>query len=73
MKLCKDCKWYRHEEAGRYRHRCARNMLGVSAMVLVTGEDGTYPSWCDLERCYGWFQARVENTCGKEGRWWEPK
>lgn len=70
-KLCIDCIHCRVEEIGSFTfHKCVRN----DGINLATGqpEKARY-EYCDDERTDGWLSALIFGTCGKRGRFWEPK
>lgn len=76
MKLCKDCKHYEDSSGSRGTqyttvHLCLRR---IRPHNMVTGEPrGSVNNNCIIEREAGWLYARLENLCGREARFFEPK
>ena len=75
MKLCKDCKHHKDLSGSRGTqyttvHLCLRR---IQPHDLITGEPFGAKNNCILEREGGWLYARLENLCGREGRFFEPK
>jgi len=71
MKLCKDCKWY---ETTFGACVSPKNMTKID---LVTGKK-SHRLFCLAQNqrippLNGWLGCRITNTCGAEGRWFEPK
>ena len=67
MKLCKDCKFF----SNSIRPTCGKTISRVTGEPL-----DIYDGWrgnADLQREDNWLSCRIMKTCGKEGRWWEPK
>ena len=70
MKLCVHCR----HSSDKYEafDSCAR-----SVRTRINMQDGSEikTGWrtASLERTYGLIMARLTGTCGKEGRFWEPK
>lgn len=81
MKLCKDCRFC--SEPGVFAECLApQNMKDykLDTNILVMGEPAIYrsgqePRWifCSSHRDDGWLGARIANSCGAEGRWWQKK
>lgn len=64
--LCKDCKF---SEEQFFLLRCIRP-------TFVSPVDGCYQprnAYCSNERYDGWLNARIFDSCGKEGRYFETK
>ena len=73
-KLCKDCKHYVQSDMGSGYDKCLSHPTHVnSGRPLVRGEQLNRSRHCDIERMWGWLDARMMNSCGKEARWWEAK
>ena len=70
MKLCKTCK--HREELYEAFEACARNVR-----VRIDMQDGSeiIAGWRSTreEREQGRIMARINRSCGKEGRFWEAK
>ena len=73
MRICKDCKHYLERvSTDNYKLEplCKRFKTAIS---LITGEVSDRNSrYCIHEREEGWLYARLENLCGREGRFYEP-
>jgi len=71
VKLCKDCKWMENpgEFAACTHPKQKRKDFGM------TGFEIEWRRWkyCSLQRQEGIFDRYLMGTCGKGGRWWEPK
>ena len=72
MKLCKDCK---HSRGDGHFMEChaPQNVAGPDP---VMGKIKLRWRYCGLHRTgqyVGWFDCRLTNVCGKEGRWFAPK
>lgn len=81
-KFCKDCKhiavdstFQDHESKFKYA-RCQRtgtekqvDVVDIVSGELFTATFGTPATFCHVERGY----SALDNTCGKEGKFWEPK
>jgi len=75
MKLCKDCKHHRDSDSSGQFDRCfaPKNLRFVN---LVTGSKSAKFSFCEIHRSpplAGWLGSRLSGSCGKAGRWFEPK
>lgn len=72
MKFCKDCKHYHEIIVGTHvaARLCKRR---TPSHDLVTGAQMPDRYDCHFERAYGWSFSRLENLCGREGRFFEPK
>lgn len=70
-KLCIDCMHCRLAKIGDAEfYKCTRP-TGIS---LVNGKpDVPRYEFCSTQRDADWLGARVTGTCGKSGRFWEPK
>lgn len=76
MNFCKDCKHYvskslqvNGNDIDRYAE-CAR--WPSKGFDLVSGTPlKADTEYCGNERQKGWWGARRDNICGKEGRFWE--
>ena len=69
MKLCKDCKWCSEEDNWYYCNH-PKNLKKITS--LVTGKTKTTQTiaFCSTQRSgSSWWCG----TCGKQGRWFEPK
>jgi hypothetical protein len=72
--LCIRCT---HHEIvdGEFYCRAPRNKSEASVRYLVTGEEGA--KWrfafCEVQRRGSKEQAELIDTCGPQGRWFEPK
>lgn len=67
MKLCKDCTHYMKRGEWSNYDRCNRkNLIDPSVNNEMT-------KLCHIQREDGWLFARFENTCGREGRFFQPK
>ena len=67
MKLCKDCKHHIRRAEWTAFDRCNRkNLIDPDRINEMT-------SFCDLQREDGWLMARLEGSCGREARFFEPK
>lgn len=67
MKFCKDCKHYIKRGEWSAYDRCNRkNLIDPNVINDMT-------KFCYSERQDGWFSARLEGTCGREGRFYEQK
>lgn len=80
MKLCIECKHYRPDTgfyaAARQQKysMCARKIrLKVDRVSgeAIPADDGR--SYCTVQRQAGAIGQLLLGTCGKHGRWWEPK
>ncbi len=65
-KLCINCKHYWENNFGACRRPSNKKSL-------VHGGDILFGNSAEWERRYGWLDARMTNTCGKEGRFFELK
>ena len=72
MSYCIDCTHHRRvkDSTNAVVHLCIRRQL---KHCLVTRTRFIYRHDCDYERSYGWLISRLENLCGREGRFFEPK
>lgn len=74
MRLCKDCKYSEQDAIDKklnfYRCIAPQNMEKPDA---VDGSQKPRWKWCDLHRKEGRFLSFVLRTCGRRGRWFEPK
>lgn len=80
LKLCKDCRWHKQGSAsdGQYDlctnetiARIAEKKQKAENLRLVRGiepPDYKVYGFCEIERGSG-----VVDSCGREGRFWEPK
>jgi hypothetical protein len=69
MKLCKDCKFY--DGGGQYS-MCQRTIK--IRLSPVTGYIYFKDYWdCDLSRKCSFLEVFLFKTCGKSGKYWEPK
>ena len=66
MKLCKDCI---HVYPASWICDCPKNIVESD----VNGKTAHRLTYCESQRKHGFMLCRLLNTCGKEGRWWEPK
>lgn len=66
MKYCKDCKHYFIGSRSGYSFCNRKN-------VIDKGTVNDFSNLCAIERGYGWLLTRLENLCGREGRFYEPK
>lgn len=70
-RICVECKWHSYTEDTEtpweyQRHFCNYPRGGLD---LVTGERlESQPRLCRYARA-----ASVEDDCGEDGKWWEPK
>jgi hypothetical protein len=49
------------------------DLRGVEAVVDAldpTGVKGRQRAWPEKHRAAGWLRARLDDLCGREGRWW---
>ena len=77
---CVDCKWHYHSgRRDRWGHMCSYPDKGLHTCErdVITGEMTEMPihadKECSQQRIATGFVAREWNTCGKQGRWFEPK
>lgn len=68
MKLCKDCKHIGESPFGNLTY-CTR-VVGIN---LLDGSPEYVENYCTNERSAGWLTSRLNNLCGKEGRFYEEK
>lgn len=66
MKFCKDCKHYIRNQNSFYDRCNRKNVIDPERINDLT-------SLCDRQREDSWLMARLEGTCGREGRFYEPK
>lgn len=66
MKLCKDCKWFALNTE-EWESKALQSKYATCARTAFV--DGTDGRECRRERVGGVFSA----TCGRSGRYWEPK
>lgn len=64
-KFCIDCA---HHRKGDF---CEAPQNSAPKIDVVTGVFIQKWRWscCDIHRGNGWLAARLERTCGREGRW----
>lgn len=71
MKLCKDCKHWTPDT------RSYGSKPKQEAHALCAAEHSPVDGWpeypCHVQRRYGWLESRFNHSCGREGRWFEPK
>lgn len=78
-KICADCKHHYLEGAPPWGnpacHAPQNEDTRVRAEDLISRRTEKRYRWsyCTLHREDGWLSARVIKTCGREGRWFEPK
>lgn len=65
-KLCINCEHYK----GDAWMRCGRPTGNKS---LITGGDIMFDIPASGERSHGWINSRLDNKCGKEGRFFKAK
>ena len=69
MGQCKDCKWM--DEPGEFaKCNAPQNIIGTESGFDVVARRWTH---CTTQRSEGWFAAWLTKSCGKAGRWFEPK
>lgn len=79
MGLCKECKNFIkasfNDEQNQARFsKCRRTLDPLHASNFVGHQpDGEDMKFCSMERMHGWLDARIFKTCGREGRYFEPK
>ena len=68
-KLCSECKWQDYPSSVTPCCMAPQNDEGDPI------KGGYGPRWaeCRFHRGDGWLYARLNRTCGKEGRWWEER
>lgn len=66
-KLCADCKWFDKWLCHNPKHKEKDPVSG--GMVYRK----TWMRRPDFVRAEGYFNALLSGTCGKSGRFWEPK
>ena len=79
MKLCVDCRHCVLDKNPRF-HECHAPQ-NAEGRVLPCGVMGTALAvddcwrwnFCSTHRDDGWWTSHNLGTCGKRGRWWEPK
>ena len=75
MRLCKDCRRCAphplfEEEGLSFRHaKCIRR----HEIDYVSGGEIDTGDYCSAERSGGWFDSLILGSCGKRGRYFEPK
>ena len=68
MKKCEDCKYHKpEEEVAMLGDDLAANEFAKCICPKNTGK------YCILSRMDGWFESWMFKSCGKRGRWFEPK
>lgn len=74
MKFCKDCKHSFDLESTFPKCKAPENFQ-VKTEYLVSGDRTNCFRWmyCETQRKSGWLEARIDNSCGREGRWFEPR
>lgn len=73
MKLCKDCKWAFGASGFCSVVICNHPNNRESTSDRVAGKQRYRLKYCELQRRLTWFSSVIEGTCGKSGRWFEPK
>jgi len=75
MKFCKDCRHCAFSNFGYKFSICEHPENKTEVISKITGNFTFEYKWnyCDIQRLRGWLGCRIENTCGKEARWWEAK
>lgn len=80
--ICANCKHYEEYEsfyAGPWEKerfsRCKRNSFSMASTSIVTGEVTVEEKnlYCSIERRDDWLHSRMLGSCGKKGRFYEPK
>ena len=73
VKLCKDCKWCK--KPGPLARCCSpKNVINRVDRTGFNTTERKY-DYCETQRMDllgGWLFCRLDGSCGKEGRWWEP-
>jgi len=69
-KLCSTCKWM--ENPGEFSECANPNQCKKE---VLTGFENEWRRWkyCFIQRQEGFIMRYLMQTCGKGGRWWEPK
>ena len=72
IKLCRDCVFYNEYD------ECHKQDKRSHTYSLVTGEeihvlDNSWRDSASLQRQEGFLEMFLMNSCGKVGRWWQPK
>lgn len=72
MNYCRACKHYKTILIGNYvaAHVCTRRPPQYD---VVTADPVSERRDCKHERSDGWLMSRLGNTCGREGRFFQPK
>jgi hypothetical protein len=73
MKLCQDCKHFFVEGVSPLTEPRCHAPQNEDTPDLVTKRTNKKWRWpfCETHRADGWFAARMDKTCGREGRWFE--
>lgn len=79
-KFCKDCKHCIANETlcdeNKIRYAKCGSPRGNFNLDLLTGKSEKEYSYCFTHRkssFNSWLMCRLTRTCGKDGRFWEPK
>ena len=70
MKFCKDCKWVRDIEQKPYGWECSAPQI-KKGTKLLTGIPLEKLKYCEDSRSGGFLFSRLDNVCGKSGRWFK--
>jgi hypothetical protein len=75
-KICRDCRYFKPSTETYRNSKCQNwnNFTSPPRVNLVTGETdyGIERHAPHMLRNDGWWYTRMNNTCGIEGRWYEP-
>jgi hypothetical protein len=70
--FCKDCLWYKLNNATAYCTAPQTYREKVDLIDGVTKQFQEYP-YCSTNRMMSHTRGGGQPICGEEGRWWEPK
>jgi hypothetical protein len=71
-KLCKDCKWC-EEDAGDMKETFSKCKCPKGLNTITGFEKYARFTYCDILRKNGYLMSIFFGTCGKYGKWFEPK